>query len=112
MNWSVKEFLDRLAIGQVTPGPITITATLLGCKLFGFMGAGTATLAIFSPAFFIGTPLIPIATAYKKCQLCASWKAYSGLISGTLGLVLYIFGKSTFVDFPSVTLTPDAFIGY
>ena len=56
---STKEFLDRIAMGQMTPGPITITATFLGRKLSGFWGALMATLAIFSPAFFIVNLLIP-----------------------------------------------------
>ena len=59
-HWvSTKEFLDGIAMGQVTPGPIMITATFLGYKLSGFLGAAMATLAIFSPAFFIVTLLIP-----------------------------------------------------
>jgi chromate transporter len=38
---------------------VMITATFLGYKLSGFWGALMATLAIFSPAFFIVTLLIP-----------------------------------------------------
>ncbi len=50
---STKEFLDGIVMGQVTPGPIVITATFLGYKLAGFLGAAMATVAIFASDFFI-----------------------------------------------------------
>ncbi len=46
------EFLDALAFGQMTPGPVVITATYIGHKVAGMSGAIVATLAIFSAAFF------------------------------------------------------------
>ena len=52
-NWhwlSAKEFADAIAMGQVTPGPIFISATFIGYKLAGFWGAFIATIAIFLPA--------------------------------------------------------------
>jgi len=49
---TTKEFLDGIALGQVTPGPVMITSTFLGYKVAGFWGALMATIAIFSPPFF------------------------------------------------------------
>lgn len=46
------EFLDALAFGQMTPGPVVITATYIGHKLGGMPGAIIATLSIFAAAFF------------------------------------------------------------
>jgi chromate transporter len=43
------EFLDGVALGQITPGPFLITAAFIGYKLGGVMGAAIATFAIFSP---------------------------------------------------------------
>ena len=111
-HWvSTKEFLDGIAMGQVTPGPIMITATFLGYKLSGFWGAAMATLAIFSPAFFIVTLLIP---HYDKVRGIAAVRIFEvGILAsfvGMLGLVLYNFGRATFVDIPSVIFTVGAFI--
>ena len=108
---STKEFLDGIAMGQVTPGPIMITATFLGYKLSGFWGAAMATLAIFSPAFFIVTLLIP---HYDKVRgMTTVGIIEQGILAsfvGMLGLVLYNFGRTTFVDIPSVIFTVAAFL--
>jgi chromate transporter len=47
------EFADAIAMGQVTPGPIFISATFIGYKLAGFWGALNATLSIFFPTAFL-----------------------------------------------------------
>jgi len=111
-HWvSTKEFLDGIAMGQVTPGPIMITATFLGYKLSGFWGAAMATIAIFSPAFFIVALLIPHYDRLKGMRSVRIME--QGILAsfvGMLGLVLYNFGRTTFVDIPSVIFTVAAFI--
>jgi chromate transporter len=111
-HWvSTKEFLDGIAMGQITPGPIMITATFLGYKLSGLWGAAMATLAIFSPAFFIVTLLIP---HYDKVRGISAVRIIEqGILAsfiGMLGLVLYNFGRITFVDIPSVFFAVAAFL--
>lgn len=44
-------FMDALAFGQITPGPVVITATFIGFKAMGLVGAIVATVAIFAPPF-------------------------------------------------------------
>ncbi|MEN6396433.1 MAG: chromate efflux transporter, partial [Methanoregula sp.] len=46
-------FIDGLALGQVTPGPIVITATFVGFLTYGFWGGIIATIAIFTPSFLM-----------------------------------------------------------
>jgi len=44
------EFAIAIAVGQVTPGPILISAAFIGYKLLGVWGAFVATVAIFTPS--------------------------------------------------------------
>jgi chromate transporter len=51
-HWMTREqFLDGVALGQSTPGPIVVTATFIGYQAAGLPGALVATFAIFLPAF-------------------------------------------------------------
>jgi chromate transporter len=108
---NTKEFLDGIAMGQVTPGPIMITATFLGYKVAGLWGALLATIAIFSPPFLMISLLTP---QYDRLKGVAVIKRMEqGILAAfiaMLGLVLYNFGRTTFVDIPSVIFTAGSFI--
>lgn len=46
-----REFLDGVALGQITPGPILTTVTFIGYLVAGWAGAFVATIAVFLPSF-------------------------------------------------------------
>lgn len=46
-----QEFVDATALGQITPGPVLITATFIGYRVAGTLGALLATVCVFLPAF-------------------------------------------------------------
>jgi len=49
-HWVTRqEFIDAIALGQVTPGPILISAAFIGYKVAGLAGATVATVSIFTP---------------------------------------------------------------
>ena len=108
---NTKEFLDGIAMGLITPGPITITATFLGYKLAGFFGALMATIGMYFPPFFILALLIPHYDRVKGIRSVRIMEqGILGSFIGMLGLVLYNFGRTTFVDVPSVLFSLGAFM--
>lgn len=48
-----QEFADATALGQITPGPVLITATFIGYRVAGTLGAIVATISIFLPSFLM-----------------------------------------------------------
>jgi chromate transporter len=48
-----QEFADATALGQVTPGPVLISATFIGYRVAGTLGALVATISMFLPAFLM-----------------------------------------------------------
>ena len=107
---TTKEFLDGIAMGQVTPGPILITATFIGFKLSGLLGALVATVGIFSSSFFILVLFIPYYDRLRKRKVVKVVER--GILASfiaMLGLVLFNFGRTAFVDLPSVILSAATF---
>jgi len=53
-GWLTRQaFADAVVFGQITPGPVLITATFIGYKVAGWIGAIAATLAAFLPSFLM-----------------------------------------------------------
>jgi chromate transporter len=70
LHWiSHEEFMNALAIGQITPGPILVTITYIGYKALGLMGAFGATTAVFLPSFFHMTTWFPRAQTKLSKQV-------------------------------------------
>jgi chromate transporter len=83
-----KTFMDGIALGQVTPGPIVITATFVGYLVYGITGALVATIAIFTPSFVIMIAVAPFFDRMKNSIYFM--KAIDGIIASFVGLLLYV----------------------
>ena len=57
---SPQEFVDGLALGQLTPGPILMLGAFIGFKLKGVVGAAIAAGAIFLPSFLMMLTILPL----------------------------------------------------
>ena len=107
---STKEFLDGIALGQVTPGPILITATFVGYKVAHLLGGFMATLGVFFPSFFILVLLIPYHDRLRGIERVRMMEqGVLGSFIGMLALVLFNFGKTSLVDIPRILMAATAF---
>jgi chromate transporter len=90
-----KTFMDGIALGQITHGPIVITATFVGYMVCGFLGALVATIAIFTPSFFMVITVAPFFDRLNKSIYFT--KAIDGIFASFVGLLLYVCIKFTIV---------------
>jgi chromate transporter len=60
------EFINGVAIGQISPGPVVLTAAFIGYKVAGFLGALVATVAIFTPSFIFIMMAAPFLTRVRQ----------------------------------------------
>ena len=83
-----KTFMDGIALGQVTPGPIIITATFVGYLVRGFPGALVATAAIFTPSFIVLVTVTPFFDRLKSAKYFSG--ATRGILASFVGLLFYM----------------------
>jgi chromate transporter len=96
---TTREFIDGIALGQVTPGPIVITATFVGYKVGGLLGALLGTIAVFFPSFVVLTALVPYYDRIKRSRpIQVMVRGILAAFLGMLLLVAYHFGREALVD--------------
>jgi len=61
-----REFLDAVAMGMITPGPVVITAVFVGYLVAGFAGGTVAALGVFLPPFLMVVLFAPWIIRYRK----------------------------------------------
>jgi chromate transporter len=97
--------MDGIALGQVTPGPIVITATFVGYLVYGLSGAVVATIGIFAPSFFM---LVIVAPFFDRLKTSAYFlRAIDGVFASFVGLLLYVcfkFATTVPWDIPRIVL--------
>ncbi len=85
---SGKQFVDGIALGQITPGPVFITATFIGYHVTAILGALFATLAIFAPSLIA---MIALAGIHGRVQNLKIVKVIvKGFLSGFIGLLVAV----------------------
>jgi chromate transporter len=63
---SEREFLDAVAMGMITPGPVVITAVFVGYLVAGLAGATVAGIGVFLPPFLMVVLFAPWIIRYRK----------------------------------------------
>jgi chromate transporter len=93
LHWlTAQEFIDGVAISNLTPGPIAVLATFAGYHLAGVSGAVAATVALLAPAVIL---MLVLCRQYERMQedkrvrrfLCGVNPAVAGLVVSAAFLI-------------------------
>jgi chromate transporter len=87
LGWlTSRQFIDGVAISNLTPGPIAVLATFTGFHLHGIAGALLATLALFTPALILMTFF---SSGYSKMKEGRHVKDFlAGVTPAVVGMVV------------------------
>jgi chromate transporter len=111
-NWMDSQtFTNGIVLGQVTPGPIVITATFIGYLLGGPLGGVIATISIFLPSFMV---LVGISPYFDRLRISPSFnKVIGGVLCSFVGLLLTVtirFALNVHWDLPHLLVASSAFV--
>ncbi len=111
-HWlTLPQFRDGIAIGQITPGPVFITAAFIGYKVFGWLGAFFATIAIFLPSLLF---IIFLGQFHEKIKHLKAVKVVvKGFQAGFMGIIAAValqFGEKSLINWQTWTIFLAALI--
>jgi len=94
-----REFIDGLALGQLTPGPVLMIAAYVGYKLAGLAGAIVAAAAAFLPSFVIMLAILPVLDRVRQMAwMKASMRGMSPAVIGVLAVSLVRLSPAAIPD--------------
>lgn len=87
LQWlTQQEFIDGVAISQLTPGPIAVIATFAGFRVAGLGGAIVATLGLFLPSIVL---MFGLSIYYQKVRHLQPVKHFlSGVNPAVVGMIV------------------------
>ncbi|MEO0051332.1 MAG: chromate efflux transporter [candidate division WOR-3 bacterium] len=95
---TAREFIDAVAMGQMTPGPVALMATFIGYRVLGIPGALIATLGTFLPSALMLFGLIKGYDKIRNNPLIRSFLA--GVLPAIVGM---LFASTVFIARNSFT---------
>lgn len=127
-HWlSNQAFIDAVAVGMVSPGPVVITATFVGYLNHRLSGAIAATAGMFLPSLLfvlLGAPLLRRYRSHARVQgfIRGITVAVVGVLVGTSYLVarstlhdafaMILFAAAALVLFSKLKLPEPALVGF
>ena len=94
-----QQFVDGLALGQLTPGPVLMLAAFVGFKMSGVAGAAAAAGAIFLPSFIMILSVLPLLQRMQNLAwLQAFMRGIGPAVIGALAVALLRMGPAAAPD--------------
>ena len=107
---TLRQFLDGLALSQLTPGPLAMLATFTGFRAGGFLGGLVATVFIFIPCVVL---MLAIGRNYDRLKnIDLIRTTLDGLLPAVVGLVAaaaWNMGASSLSGFKEVIILAIGF---
>ena len=94
LHWlTPREFVDGLALGQLTPGPVLMLAAYVGYKVLGIGGAIVAAAASFLPSFVLMLALLPVFDRIRSLTWARA--VMQGIVPGVIGVMAVALVRMT-----------------
>ena len=110
LQWlTLTQFLDGILLGFVTPGPVIITATFVGYRLKGLVGALVATISIFLLPILMIIFLTPFYQSIKEGRWVRP--VIQGILTALVGMLVLVtlqMGRASLVDWQSWAIMAGA----
>jgi len=105
-----QEFADATALGQITPGPVLITATFIGYRVAGTLGAVVATVAVFLPAFLMTIAAGSSLRRFRSNrQVQAFLRGVTPAVVGLLAAAAWSIGRAGIHTWVGITIAALVF---
>src|SRR3989442_668483 len=107
-----RQFLDAVAVGVITPGPVVITAAFVGYLVGGLLGSMIAAGAVFLPVYlfvlFIGRYIVK----YREHPTLKGFvKGATAAASGAIAGAAVILAEGSIIDVTTVVIALASFAG-
>src|SRR5437867_397564 len=99
-----RQFLDAVAMGMITPGPVVITAVFVGYLVAGVAGGTIAAIGVFLPPFLVVVLFAPWITRHRKHP------AVQGFTKGATAAAAAVIATQVLVDVPTLAIFATALV--
>jgi chromate transporter len=108
---SEREFLDAVAMGMITPGPVVITAVFVGYLVAGLAGATVAGIGVFLPPFLMVVLLAPWIIRFRKHPAVVGFtRGATAAAAGAIVGAAAVIATQVLVDVPTLVIFTAALI--
>lgn len=108
---SEREFLDAVAMGMITPGPVVITAVFVGYLVAGLAGAVVAAAGVFLPPFLMVVLFAPWIVRHREHSAVQGFtKGATAAAAGAIVGAGAVIATQVLVDAPRLLIFVVAFL--
>jgi chromate transporter len=106
-----RQFLDAVAMGLITPGPVVITAAFIGYMVGGLTGAAISTAAIFAPIYLgVVVPARWFLRHQDHPRVRGFVKGATASAAGAIGGATIVLTRGAVVDWPTAVIAGLALV--